>query len=969
MANNMWISRVLFAEHQAIDAVEWVERGHEDAPVPKQRGESADKPALPSMPEEGMTTNIHVEVEHGPRCAASTSSISDGTGGEVAAVETAPRGLEASGGTARTNRDARRRAMLDASQPGVSVTTNPMVVENTPADQFTPSDLTVPEDHGDDQFDDQDEENNDDELPVMPERAGQTLTGRARVHTRHNPNQTLTGRAGVHTVTEEQGGLDEAAFSEANKFIFANVEWERGLAFLQKENLSNGPGALAFLRDGSLHFGFWSLSETVLKGLAKHLLGCEPSPTVVGARRECLHTVLGRQGPSSHSITIRKSWPRMKSQDAITASETWMPKKRIAIGIKLGFKASIFVIGAVYGLEFYFYQYPNVSKVLGWQVVISRSTAMAMMFLTAFLFLSMSRSVMTWTSRQRWCNCVEALRDTHKELHIIAGELILYYGIVHTLGHLIGTAPGFITHSPAELNAVLGCANPARTKFYLGVDLGFLVLPKCPITEEAYKQYTYLDVLLRTTPGLSGVALWLIYIAVLNTARERQRKDNYDRFWYVHNFAILTWPPLLFIHGANGWVGFGFPLVVFVAGLPMIMYSIDRIVWRFFFYFGGMRYADFGDVIIRPGKDGGHVGAITKVSLKMPSVMRCRRRHHEPGMYAYVNMPDYAPLQWHPFTIVSGRGASTVDFIIMGLGDWTQEFARRLSLCMSDPKNKPPRVLVDGPYTAPTQRILTDEIMVAIGAGVGITPFVATLATLVAEVESTRNPQKAHFYWMTRAADEFLFARAEFTKVLNERKLQGRVYLHLHVTAQVPARSASGFIFREVIKRQSVVDRKHFMASVKAAGGPDPAATDLEQLSEIWGSQMPWCWLYGTKQDVLWVSDLVATNECSHPVIPSSRRCSVKSASWKVDPAAVDGPGDELRSSTQLVMPVVFGRPDFETELPLIGKNYPGSDISIFVCGNDAIVKNLEAVVNYCNTESEKAGVSQRYKMSFERFG
>lgn len=53
------------------------------------------------------------------------------------------------------------------------------------------------------------------------------------------------------------------------------------------------------------------------------------------------------------------------------------------------------------------------------------------------------------------------------------------------------------------------------------------------------------------------------------------------------------------------------------------------------------------------------------------------------GMYAFICMPEYAPLQWHPFTITSGEDDHTVNFLISGIGDWTQEPSRRRGVCVA----------------------------------------------------------------------------------------------------------------------------------------------------------------------------------------------------------------------------------------------------------------------------------------------
>ena len=88
-------------------------------------------------------------------------------------------------------------AMLDASQPVLSITTNPMVVENTPAEQFTPFDLTVPEDHGHDQFDDREEVNNDrdehNDADINPDDPSVSNPAESELQTNENSKQWVGG--------------------------------------------------------------------------------------------------------------------------------------------------------------------------------------------------------------------------------------------------------------------------------------------------------------------------------------------------------------------------------------------------------------------------------------------------------------------------------------------------------------------------------------------------------------------------------------------------------------------------------------------------------------------------------------------------------------------------------------------------------------------------------------------------------
>jgi hypothetical protein len=70
--------------------------------------------------------------------------------------------------------------------------------------------------------------------------------------------------------------------------------------------------------------------------------------------------------------------------------------------------------------------------------------------------------------------------------------------------------------------------------------------------------------------------------------------------------------------------------------------------------------------------------------------------------------------------------------------------------------------------------------------------------------------KEAHFYWLTRGVDEFLFGRELFTHIVSHPHLRDRVFLHLHCTAKEPPKDPACFMFREALKRQSASDRKMF---------------------------------------------------------------------------------------------------------------------------------------------------------------
>jgi ferredoxin-NADP reductase len=517
--------------------------------------------------------------------------------------------------------------------------------------------------------------------------------------------------------------------------------------------------------------------------------------------------------------------------------------------------------------------------------------------------------------------------------------------------------------------------------------------------------------------------LSLVLAGVAYTGKQKGRKENFDRFIYLHNVLVIIWPILLFLHGSQGWIGVGFPLVVFTSTIPVLAYAFDRTTraLRYFLYAG--TEVQIVGCTVRPGKNGTPDGGLVYLKIQPPPHLW---KFH-PGMYAFLCMPEFAPLQWHPFTICSGKYDPTVDFLIAGVGDWTRELGRRAILAR-DGKAELPKVGIDGPYTAPTQSALSKDILVAVGAGVGITPFLSLMSSIISVLDmatpgkkKTLKLKEAHFYWLTRSVDEFLFGRDLFSKIVKSPQLRDRVFLHLHTTAREPAKDPAAFLFREAVKRQSVVDRQSFDAAFKVISSKE------EGQKMLTGPQLPWCWVNSSKQDVLWLCNLVRSDDEDREtdvaesmnaqghwstglVGPRSLKrvetlCEVEDAFGQKDRAqalvkkaefgkrgrqktdvvgkSTDGLMDGTKSTAftktnesegVAMLPVVFGRPDFASEVRAIGKARPEHDVDIYICGNDAIVKGLQEVVIVCNAHAERdfaAGGERRqnYFVHYERFG
>ncbi|KAF4756121.1 NADPH oxidase 1, partial [Perkinsus olseni] len=251
----------------------------------------------------------------------------------------------------------------------------------------------------------------------------------------------------------------------------------------------------------------------------------------------------------------------------------------------------------------------------------------------------------------------------------------------------------------------------------------------------------------------------------------------------------------------------------------------------------------------------------------------------------HVLCPEISWFEWHPFSVANwpALGTGFVRLLVNTKGDWTRQLHRR---CEEKPDDLP-KVKLDGPFCAPAQSIKADvttltketapkrsltkkwwnrrsvstrdldyasdideeaeddieqgplgvssalqpdcgcsqdDVIVCIGAGVGITPFLSSLDAMLKKAAAHKvsgeqaeigRSKKVWFYWLTRNAGDFLSGvsilrqlSAAATKALltGDTGLVGltEVHLRLHVTAAVgplQLQKPSTFLFHESLSK------------------------------------------------------------------------------------------------------------------------------------------------------------------------
>jgi len=396
---------------------------------------------------------------------------------------------------------------------------------------------------------------------------------------------------------------------------------------------------------------------------------------------------------------------------------------------------------------------PAMVMFMGVWVLLSRGCAMSLVFLTGLMLLLMCRGFLTQVRESRigsW-GPLAAVLDRHTVLHRACGYGLAFFSALHILGHAFGCIPAIIeSKSLDEINSAL-------------TGQGKLIMNPMSLKELAVLR-----------PAWTGVVLVILLCGFSLASRPAYMKAHFKYFALSHELLIPLWLVFLIAHGSRQWLGIGVPLAVPVCGIPAIIYYTERL----------LRICSPSHTVSKA------IAKPKQVYLEVAEPVDFKL-----GQYARIQIPELG-FVWHPFTICSSPLHGRVSFMIAAVGPWTQG----LRDCIKD-GNIPKQIYVQGGFGAPADSMVKSRNLVMIGAGVGITPFLAAIQNFVLthrELEGGLNRMnRAKFIWTTRDVDDFLWV-ADYAEYIRTHGLQGKFDVQLVLTGTKD--SAQGTLFWQTAK-------------------------------------------------------------------------------------------------------------------------------------------------------------------------
>ncbi|MCD7455123.1 hypothetical protein HAX54_027064 [Datura stramonium] len=453
-------------------------------------------------------------------------------------------------------------------------------------------------------------------------------------------------------------------------------------------------------------------------------------------------------------------------------------------------------IGVMAGLFSYKYvQYKNRAAfdVMGHCVCMAKGAAEILKLNMALILLPVCRNTITWLRNKTKLAAVLPFDDNLNFHKMMAVAIAIGVGI-HVLAHMTCDFPRLLNASPEKYKPMKPYFGDQPTNYWHFV---------------------------KGVEGVTGIIMVVLMAIAFTLASQRFRRNRirlprplnkltgFNAFWYSHHLFVIVYT-LLIVHGVKLYLTkewYKRTTWMYLA-IPIILYSGERLLRAFR---SSVKYVKILKVAAYPGN-------VLTLRMSKPQGFK-----YKSGQYMFVNCAAVSPFEWHPFSITSAPGDDYLSVHIRTLGDWTSKLsAVFLEACQPPPTGRSgllradclnfPKVLIDGPYGAPSQDYKKYEVVLLVGLGIGATPMISIVKDIVNNMKATEEEEydlesrhgyssptgqkkksgsgsgrnfkskRVYFYWVTREQGSFDWFKG-LTNELAEMDHTGVIEMHNYCTS------------------------------------------------------------------------------------------------------------------------------------------------------------------------------------------
>ncbi|XP_043107902.1 cytochrome b-245 heavy chain [Puntigrus tetrazona] len=469
----------------------------------------------------------------------------------------------------------------------------------------------------------------------------------------------------------------------------------------------------------------------------------------------------------------------------------------------LGINAFLFVhFYMAFLVDRYYYTRVILGHALSW----ARAPAACLNFNCMLILLPVCRNLLSFLRGSiQYCSRTAARQlDRNITFHKLVAYMIALHTAIHIVAHLFNFErfmDSQLMINSSHLPYVLSQIGNNDNRSYLN-----------PIRSNETNPTI---VMFTTIAGLTGVVITLALILIITSSMEVIRRSYFEVFWFTHHLFIVFFIGLVThgigrivrgqtvesvkVHDPNkchstfetwGQNGTDCPEPVFAGNPPMtwkwvvgpmFLYVCERMV-RFY---RSQQKVVVTKVVMHPSKT-------LELQLKKKGFKM------EVGQYVFIQCPSISQLEWHPFTLTSAPEEDHFSVHIRIVGDWTQAV---YTACGGDKTVvldawTLPKVAVDGPFGTASEDVFRYEVVMLVGAGIGVTPFASVLKSVwYKHVQENKNvfTKKIYFYWLcpeTQAFEWFADLLQSLERQMTEKDMRDFLSYNIYLTRWKDAEAA-----------------------------------------------------------------------------------------------------------------------------------------------------------------------------------